>query len=211
MSKTNPFAGLMSGFRGARAEDDKPTDDEARKARRAEEDQKREEENARRAEEDERRQEEDAKRAEEDGTDADDKPTGKRAEDDEQDADADAADDDADAEEDMDEKEAKAFRRGLAVGRSRENVRGSRIFLAAAQVGRPDLAATLAFTTRNTSAEAERLMGAAGAAPRPRGQLDNRMGNRTEPRPGAGGGSGAPAGKAGFAERVAAAVKKAGR
>lgn len=207
--KTSPFAGLLAGFRGASAEDAPVDDEDARKARRAEEDKQREEEDARRAEEDQRREEEDSRRAEEDGGDPSDDKSGKRAEEEEQDETADATDDDADGDDDMDEKEAKAFRRGLALGRARENIRGSRIFLAAAKVGRPDLAATLAFTTRNTSAEAGRLMGAAGAAPKPRGRsLDERMGARTEVRPGAGGGS---PGKATFGDRVAAAVKKAGR
>ncbi len=203
MSKTNPFAGLMAGFRGARAEDEKQNDEAAdRAARRAEEDDQREKEDARRAEED-------ARRAEEDGPDGDDKPAGKgkkKADDEDQDPEADSCDDDDDAEDEMDEKEAKAFRRGLAVGRARENIRGSRIFLAAAEVGRPDLAATLAFTTRNSSAGSERLISAAvSGAGKPRGRLDERMGSRSEPRPGAGGGA-AP--KPSFGERTAAAVKK---
>lgn len=209
MSKTNPFAGLMAGFRGARAEEEKPEDQAARDARRTAEDEQRQEEDARRAEEDQRREEEDARRAEEDGT-TDDSNAKKADVDDEQDGDADAEDGDDEAGEDMNEKEAKAFRRGLAIGRARENVRGSRIFLSAAKVGRPDLAATLAFTTRNTSAEAERLMGAAGAAPRAR-TLDSRMANRTDARPGAGAGSGAGKPEANFGDQVAAALKKVGR
>ncbi|WP_242183099.1 hypothetical protein [Sphingomonas sp. CARO-RG-8B-R24-01] len=206
----NPFAGLMAGFRGASAEDEKSKDDDAaRTAQRSAEDQTREEEDARRAEEDDRRQQEDARRAEEDGGSPDEKAKG---EDDEQDPEADANDDEADAEEGMDDKESKAFRRGLAAGRVRENTRAGRIFLAAAAIGRPDLAATLAFTTRNSSGEASRIMNAAGAAPRPRGRLDTRMGNRPEPRPGAGAGIGTGgASKTTFADRVAAAVKKAGR
>jgi hypothetical protein len=205
MSKTNPFAGLMAGFRGARAEDETPDDESAaRAARRAEEDEQREKEDARRAEEDARRAEEDGP-GESDETDGKKGKKGKKAEDDDQDPEADASDDEDSAEEGMDDKEAKAFRRGLAIGRARENARGSRIFLAAAETGRPDLAATLAFTTRNTSAEAGRLMGVAGAAPRARGRLDERMNNRPEPRPGAGGGQAA---KPTFGERAAAAVAK---
>lgn len=204
MSKTNPFAGLMAGFRGARAENNKNEDEEARKARRAEEDKQREDEDARRAEED-------ARRAEEDGLEETGANSGKKAEDDDdQDPEADADDDDdAKAEDDMDDKEKAAFRRGVALGRQRENARASRIFLTAATIGRPDLAATLAFTTRNTSAEAGRLMTAAGAVTPPRGRnLDSRMGQRTEPRPGGDGGRG---GKPSFGERAALAVKKAGR
>ena len=194
---TSPFAHLLSGFRGARAEDDKPEDDEARKARRAEEDEKRKQEDARRAEEDERRNEEDARRAEEDGADPDDTKNDRDIDaedgDEDQDPEADSSDGDDDmAEEGMDDKEKKAFRRGLALGRSRENARAARIFANPACAGRPELAATLAFTTRNTSAEAGRLLSVAGAAPKPRGRtLSDRMGNRTEARPGAEGGTAA--------------------
>lgn len=210
MSKTNPFAGLLAGFRGARAEENQD-DEEARKARRAEEDQKREEEDARRAEEDERRQEEDARRAEEDGAPGDDKDgkKGKRAEDDEdQDSEADAADEDLD-DSDMDEGARKAFRHGLALGRARENARGERIFLAAAKVGRPDLAATLAFTTRNSSAEAERLMNTAGAAPAGGSSLGRRMAKVVIPNPGTGGDT-SKAKEPTFGEMALAAGKKAG-
>lgn len=205
--KTNPFAGLMAGFRGARADDDKSDDDEAvRAARRAEEDEQREQEDARRAEEDQRRNDEDARRAEEDGgNDKTDARKSEKAVDEDQDPDADAEDDDADAEDGMDEKESKAFRRGLAVGRARENTRSSRIFLAAAVVGRPDFAATLAFTTRNPSAAAARLLNDLAATQARRGNLDQRMVARPEPRPGAGGGS---VSKPSFGDRVAAAVGK---
>lgn len=214
---TSPFAHLLSGFRGKRAEEDKPEDDEARKARRAEEDERREEEDARRAEEDDRRREEDARRAEEDGTsdeegDGTDKPDGKKAEDDEQDPEADDGDEDATkAEDDMDDDEKKAFRQGLALGRVRENARASRIFASPAAAARPDLAATLAFTTRNSSAAALRIIGAAGTSAPARarfvgGSLDERMANRTEARPGADGGKSKPS----FGDRVAAAVKKSG-
>lgn len=209
MSKTNPFAGLLAGFRGARAED-KPDDEEARKARRAEEEKQREEEDARRAEEDDRRREEDARRAEEDGTgEEDDKPG---AEDDEdQDPEADADDGDDEAEEDMDEKEAKGFRRGLAIGRARENARASRIFLAAAQTGRPDLAATLAFTTRNSSAEAARVISTAGGASTPQGsRLGHRMARVVIPNPGTGSANGKKSGEMSFGEKALAAAKKAG-
>lgn len=210
---TSPFAHLMAGFRGTRAEEGKPEDEEARKARRAEEDKKREEEDARRAEEDKRREEEDARRAEEDGADPNDPkdpedPEGAKAED--QDPECDDGDDDAD-DADMDDKERKAFKRGLALGRARENARATRIFTHPAAAGKPQVAATLAFTTRNSSAEAGRLMAALGDAPAPRGRaLSDRMGNRTEARPGADGGC-AGSGKPSFGARVAAAMEKVGR
>ncbi|MGI4764561.1 MAG: hypothetical protein ACRYGP_05790, partial [Janthinobacterium lividum] len=155
--------------------------------------------------------------------DADEKPEGKtkgkgkkagaKDEDDgDQDADADADDkDDVDAES-KDDKEQAAYQRGLAMGRVRENKRCSRIFLTAAAAGRPDVAATIAFTTRNTSAEAGRLMGVVGAAAlgRRSASLDDRMGARTDARPGAGGAGGA-GGEPSFGQRVAAAVAKTGR
>jgi hypothetical protein len=217
---TSPFANLMAGFRGKRAEDERPEDEEARKARRAEEDQKREEEDARRAEEDNRRKEEDARRAEEDGEDdagaeneddeeGDDtsKPSGKKADDEDQDPEADDGDDDLDDEE-KDDKAQKAFRRGLALGRQRETARAARIFSSQAAGANPMLAATLAFTTRNSSAEAIRVMEAAGSAQPRRRSLDDRMSNRNEARPGADGGTGNS--KPTFGQRVAAAVQKAG-
>lgn len=208
---TSPFAHLMSGFRGKRAEDERPEDEEARNARRAEEDERRKEEDARRAEEDERRQEEDARRAEEDGRDPKDPddPEGNQ-DDSEQDPECDDGDNDEDDVGGMDDKEAKAFRRGLALGRARENARASRIFAHPAAAGRANVAATLAFTTRNSSAEAGRLMAAVGETPAPRGRgLSDRMGQRTELRPGANGGP-SQASKPSFGDRVAAAVKKSG-
>lgn len=215
----SPFAHLLAGaaalgnrVTGRRAEDEKPEDDEARKAKRAEEDERRQQEDARRAEEDEKRKEEDARRAEEDGDDEtaedeEDKSDASKAKGDDQkpSEDADDGDDDGDCD---DEKSKKAYRRGLATGRARENLRASRIFGHPAAAARPDLAATLAFTTRNPSAAAGNLLTAA-ATPvvQPRGsRLDDRMGNRTEARPGADGGPQ----KLGFGERVLAAVKKAG-
>lgn len=211
---TSPFAHLLAGFRGKRADDNTPEDDEARNARRAEEDQLREQEDARRAEEDQRRQDEDARRAEEDGTEGDGKPEGNRAEeDDEQDPEADAGDNDDYAQ--MDEDQAKAHRAGIALGRARENARCARIFGNAAAAGRPDLAATLAFTTRNTSAEAGRLLSTAGNAPAPTGRrqsIDQRMSQVIIPNPGTGGGQkpGAKSEVDDFVELAATAAKKAG-
>lgn len=229
MSKTNlragaaPFAHLLSRFTGAaRAEEENPENqetEEARKARRAEEDEQRKEEDARRAEEDERRQEEDARRAEEDGTDpeetSDPAPEdkgkkgkkGKKADDEDQDPEADDGDETDECEEDgQDEKEASAFRRGLARGRARENARAARIFSHPAAAARPDLAATLAFTTRNNSAEAGRLMAAATAgSSRPRSRsLDDRMGARSDARPGGAGSDGKPS----LAAQIIAAGKR---
>lgn len=128
-------------------------------------------------------------------------------------ADDDDADDDADAEDDdidepEDEKEAKGFR----AGRLAERKRCAAIFSSPAAAGRPDLAATLAFSTRQSSAEAIAVLTTAtapGTQPRGRRTLDDRMADRREARPGAG--TGAQGKPASFAEEMAAALTKAGR
>lgn len=200
----SPFAHLLAGAAAivgggkARAEDCKPEDDEARTARRAEEDQLREEEDARRAEEDQRREDENARRAEEDGT-AD------SADDDDKENDAGAEDEDVDGEEPEDKEQAKAFR----AGRAAERKRASAIFASPAAAVRPDLAAHFAFATKLTTAEAVGALATAAQAPKGnRAQrLDDRMGARSDARPGPGAESGA---KPSFGDRVQAAVKKAG-
>lgn len=191
---TSPFAHLLAvtGLaRGKRAEEETPIDDEGPSN----------EDDA-----------EDTEEPLEDVEEGGDSKKGRKAkgkaaaeDDDDQDAEADASDDDDEDEDKKDDKEASAYRAGLAVGRARENARCARIFKSKAAAGRPDLAATLAFTTRNTSAEAGRLMNAVGAAPAPRARsLSDRMDGRAEARPGAGGGGGKPS----FADRLAAAKKK---
>lgn len=128
--------------------------------------------------------------------------------DDDQDVEADADDkDDVDAEGE-DDKEQAAYQRGLAMGRAREGKRCSRIFLAPGAAGRPDLAATLAFTTRSTSAEAGRLMSVVGATPRRGASLDDRMASRSDARPGAGGGQ--QPGKQSLADKIVATKARFG-
>ncbi|QSR16062.1 hypothetical protein [Novosphingobium sp. KA1] len=194
---TSPFAHLLSGFRGAkRAEDDEPEIPEGEET---------EEERA--ASEDDEQPDDEAKKARR-------ARKAKRAEDDDEDQDPEADDGDEDeigAEEDMDEDERKAFRQGVALGRARENSRCARIFRHQGAGPRPDLAATLAFGTRNSSAEAGRILGTVGEGKQPRGSgLDARMNARREARPGADVSS-STSSKPNFGERVAAAVKKAGR
>ena len=196
---TSPFAHLLGGAAalagralGKKAEDDTPIDDEGP----TDEDEVLDEVEDVEEPGDEGKKGKNAKGK---------KAAAEEDDDDKQDSEADAEDDDVDAESE-DDKEQAAYQRGLAMGRARENTRCSRIFQSPAAAGRPDLAATLAFTTRNTSAEAGRLMGVVGAAPRAR-SLDDRMAGRTDARPGADGGR---PGKASFADRVAAAKKKAG-
>ena len=199
---TSPFAHLLGGAAalagralGKKAEDDTPIEDEGPT--------------------DEDQVVDDLKDVEEPG---DEGKKGKKAkgrkaaadDDDDQDSEADAEDKSGDDDDDETEtdKEKAAYQRGLAMGRVRENKRCSRIFLAPAAAGRPDLAATLAFTTRNSSAEAGRLLTVVGAAAPSRGRgLDDRMAGRNDPRPGADGGR---QGKPSFSDRIAAARKKAG-
>jgi len=200
---TSPFAHLMAGFRGKRAEDDKPEDEEARKARRAEEDERREEEDARRAEEDERRREEDARRAEEDGSDEE----GKRAEEDEERRDDDARRAEEDEETRDDPNARKAFQRGLALGSKRELERCAAIFASPAAAGKADLAAALAFGKEHVSADtAISLLGNVNARTRSRG-LSDRMSGRNDPNPGA---DTAPDGKPTLANQMLAVGKRLG-
>ena len=191
---TSPFAHLLggmaaiAGLKSARRADDdrdKPDAEENDRDENAEDD---------RPEEEGRRAEDDKPDAEED----DDKPG------------AEGEDDDAEAEEPSDPKQRKAYRSGMLAGSNAANKRARAIFAHKAAAGRPDLAAQLAFDTRMSAGEATRFLAAANvAAPgasRAR-TLDDRMGNRNEPRPGAGGDR---EGKPSFAERAAAAAKKAG-
>jgi len=152
-----------------------------------------------------------------DDTTADDQPAdepekgkkgkkAKKAETDDDDDDADAEDEDI--EEPEDETEAKGFR----AGRLAERRRCAAIFSSPAAAGRPDLAATLAFSTRQSSAEAIAVLTAATATgPEPRGRrtLDDRMAGRRDVRPDAG--TGAQGKPGSFADEMAAALKKAGR
>lgn len=121
--------------------------------------------------------------------------------------DDDVGDDDAKAEEPEDEKEAKAFRRGLAAGRKRENARCKAIFSVDAAGVRPDVAAQLAFGTRQSAEEAVGLLNTVAAGGAVGGSLDARMGGRRDPNPGADGGQ---SGEPGFGAKVEAAKKKAG-
>lgn len=197
---TSPFAHLLGGAAalagralGKKAEEDTPIDDEGP----TNEDQVPD-------------KVEDVEEPEETGKKGK-RAKGKKAEEEDSDQESEAdADDDDDGDEDCDtDKEKAAFSRGLAMGRDRESARAARIFRAPAAAGRPDLAATLAFTTRNTSAEAGRLLsvvGAASPAPTRRGAaLNDRMASRTDPQPGTGGGT---AVKPSFGQRVAAVVAK---
>lgn len=118
--------------------------------------------------------------------------------------------DDADDDGGYDDKDkAAAYRAGLAAGGVRENARCKAIFSSPAAGLRPDVAAQLAFGTRQTAAEAIGVLTAAAAPGTPigaRGRLADRMNGRRDPQPPAGGGAG---GEPSFGDRVTAAVNKA--
>lgn len=143
-----------------------------------------------------------------DGTGKGKKAKGKKAKAEDEPDDDEDDETDPKAEEPEDEKEAKAFRRGLTVGAKRENARCKAIFSTKAAGVRPDVAAQLAFGTRQSAAEALGVLNAAAAPAAGRATLDSRMAGRADPKPGAdAGGSGA---KPNLANRIAAAKKKAG-
>lgn len=160
------------------------------KASRAEE-----EEEERDAEEEEENEEDDSGKSSKKGKKANDDKDDPDAEDDddpdaeEDDDDPDAEDDDPDAEED-ENKDVKK-------GRKAERQRCSAIFGSPHAAGRPDLAATLAFTTRLSAKEAIRVMRANGrtvtgtlmetTGPK-RKTLQERMSTVKQPRVGANGG-----------------------
>lgn len=130
-----------------------------------------------------------AKKAEDDDPDAeDDDPD---AEDDEDDPDVEDDEDDPDAEEEEDEN------KDVKKGRKAERQRCAAIFSSKHAAGRPDLAATLAFTTRLSAKEAIRVMrsngrtvmGATVELMQPKRQtLQDRMSKEPQPRVGVTGG-----------------------
>ncbi|HCC7945913.1 hypothetical protein [Citrobacter freundii] len=130
-----------------------------------------------------------AKKANDNDDDADADNDDADADDDDDDADADDDDDDADAEED-ENKDVKK-------GRKAERERCAAIFSSRHAAGRPDLAATLAFTTKLSAKEAIRVMrangrtvtGAAVQLGQPKRQtLQDRMANEPHPKIGVNGG-----------------------
>lgn len=202
------FAGLRSFITGQRAEDapKKDDDEEARAARRAEEDKNREDEDARRAEEDDRRKDEDARRAEEDGAgegDEDDKKDGKKG----KKAKADQPDDEeCDEEDDPDAKVASAAR----AGRLAERARWISALNDPAVTGA--LAASACVMLATTDMHSSAVVAAVGALPpAPRGarsRIDERMSHIRTPPVGSEGGS-AP--DANSAAGQAAAIILAGK
>lgn len=137
---------------------------------------------------------------------------GKKAQDESDDADAEDEGGEPDAEDDdADEPEGKKASTDYQRGYNAANARARAIFASKAAAGRPDLAAQMAFGTRMSSSEAIGVMATASAGqPKGRGRsLDDRMGNRTDARPGAGGGK--PSGKASLADKLAGAKTKLGR
>lgn len=133
-----------------------------------------------------------AKNANEDDPDSEEEEDDPDAE--EEEDDPDAEEDDPDAEEDDENKDVKK-------GRKAERQRCAAIFSSKYAAGRPDLAATLAFTTRLSAKEAIRVMQTNGQAmtmtlvessPK-RKTLQERMASVKQPRIGANGGKGGDA------------------
>lgn len=182
-----PFAHLLG--LAASAEDD---EDKVKKGRRAEEDDDKDDKDkdgkARRAEED-------------DEKDKDDDKSSRRAKGAEDD------DDDEDMEDDEDEMRGNS---AAAKARRRERARCAAIFGCQAAGVRPDVAATLAFSTNMSRKEAIAVLTstAAGAEPRRRG-LDDRMASLKTPVAGVDGGASAPAGMTQVAAAIVAAGEKA--
>lgn len=133
---------------------------------------------------------------------------------------ADAEDGDPEDKEDEDEegdseatrqakaRARKAFARGVAGGRKAERARCSAIFAVKAAGARPDMAATLAFSTRMSVKEASEVL-ATAATVVPGGNLRDAMATAATPRIGGGGDGPAPA--AGSAKAVAAQIIAAGK
>lgn len=162
------------------------------KASRAEE-----EEEERDAEEEEENEEDDSGKSSKKGKKANDDKDDPDAEDDD-DPDAEEDDDDPDAEDDDDDPDAEEDEnKDVKKGRKAERQRCSAIFGSPHAAGRPDLAATLAFTTRLSAKEAIRVMRANGrtvtgtlmetTGPK-RKTLQERMSTVKQPRVGANGG-----------------------
>jgi hypothetical protein len=184
--------------RGSRAEDDERDEDD-KKGKRAEDDDKDEKKDARRAEEDDDKDE----RAEDDKDDQkDDDKDGKRAN---SKADDEDLDDDDDSDDEMRGKSANAK------ARRRERARCAAIFNCEAAGVRPDVAASLAFTTTMSRKEAISVLrsAAAGGAPTRGASLADRMGKENPPNVTGDGGNSSPSGRSKVASAIIAAGEKA--
>ena len=160
---------------------------------------------ASRAEEEEEEQNAEEEEENEEGDDKSSKKgkKAKKANEDDPDAeedDPDAEEDDPDAEDDDDpdaEEDEEDENKDVKKGRKAERERCAAIFSSRHAAGRPDLAATLAFTTKLSAKEAIRVMRANGRTVtgavvqlgQPKRQtLQARMANEPQPRVGANGG-----------------------
>ncbi len=189
------------GKKAKRAEDD---DDAKKGARRAEDDDKDErddEEKDERAEEDDRDAEDDKDEEEDrDGKKGKKAKKAKRAEED---------DDGADAEDDDSDEEMRS-NSAAANARRRERARCKAIFSCAAAGSRPDVAASLAFTTTMSRSEAIAVLTTAAVGSAPRGsRLNERMSHVSVPSAGADDAPDAPAGMSKVAAAIVAAGAKA--
>lgn len=134
---------------------------------------------------------------------------------------ADAEDGDPDDKEDNEEptddeatrkaksRARKSFARGVRGGRTAEQARCRAIFAAASAGKRPDVAATLAFDTRMSPAQAIKVLDAAASGQLAKGDLRTAMAVADTPRITGGGGSERPA--ADDANSLAAKIVHAGK
>lgn len=217
LAQALPFAHLLG--LGARAEDDDGT---ARRARRAEEDESDDKKKGKRADDDDDKKKE-GRRAEDNGGDDgdDDDDSDAKAEEGGEDDDKDkkegrrakakggADDEDLDDEDDSDEE--MRGNSASAKARRRERARCAAIFGSAAAGVRPDIAASLAFTTNMSRREAMSVLqtAAAGGAPARQAGLAERMSTANHENVKGDGGSSNPSGRSKVANAIIAAGEKA--
>ncbi|NID15389.1 hypothetical protein [Luteibacter yeojuensis] len=198
-----PFAHLLG--LGASAEED---EDKTKKGRRAEDggddDDKDKDGKARRAEDDKEKDgDEKEGRAEgDDDKEKDDDKSGRRAKS--------RAEDDEDMDDDEDDEEEMRGNSAAAKSRRRERARCAAIFGCKAAGARPDVAATLAFSTTMSRREAIAVLTSTATSTEPRRRgLDERMASLRTPAAGVDGGASAPAGMTPVAAAIVAAGEKA--
>jgi len=204
LAQALPFAHLLGlgaraedetdGRRGSRAEDDERDEDD-KKGKRAEEgdDKDEKKKDARRAEDDDKDERKDDEK--------DDEKEARRAKK--------AEDEDLDDEDDSDEDMRGSS--ASAKARRRERARCAAIFGCAAAGVRPDIAASLAFTTTMSRREALSVLqtAAAGGAPQRQAGLAERMAAAKVPNVTGEGGNSNPSGRSTVANAIIAAGEKA--
>lgn len=197
MARNKPFsfAHLWGGASAAENDDDDDKKTKKSKARRAEDD-----DNNAEDDDDDKKEKSRARSDENDDDEDDDKKEKSRARRADNDEDAEDGDDE-DGEDDDDSKDARAARRA-------ERTRCARIFSSKHAAGNPSLAASLAFNTGMSSAQAISVMASSGTVVPPeastsqRRSLDDRMRAEGNIRLGHDANKSSSTGKAGLAEKM---------